>query len=82
MRPKIERLFDNTVTAYGKYSVLVTEYLTHPIHMHLSQNQKTSSKIFSAFPKFKLNFQHIKKERNTLMASAFLKLRTSKNVVT
>ena len=48
---KILRLFVNTFTAYDKYSVLKREYLTHPIHMQLSQKQKKISDIFSAFLK-------------------------------
>ena len=40
------RLFLNTFTAYDKYSVLNTEYLTHPIHIQLSQKQKNVFSIF------------------------------------
>ena len=43
---KILRLFVNTFSAYGKSSVLIREYLTHPIHMQLSQKQKSVSRFF------------------------------------
>ena len=65
---KMLSLFVNTFTAYDKYSVLNREYLTHPIHMQLSQKQKKISQFFSAFLKCRVNFEHIKKEKNTLMA--------------
>ena len=57
------RLFVNTFTAYENYYVLNTEYLMHPIHMILSQKQKTFSEFFSRFLKSRLNFEHIKKKR-------------------
>ena len=58
---KILRLFVNTFTAYGKYFVLNREYLTHPIHMQLSQKEKTLSEFFSEFLKSRFNFEHIEK---------------------
>ena len=36
----------NTFTDCDKCSVLNGEYLTHPIHMQLSQKQKTFSEFF------------------------------------
>ena len=39
-------MFVNTFTAYDNYSVLNTEYLTHPTHMQLSQKKKYFSEIF------------------------------------
>ena len=62
---KILRLFFNTFNAYDKYSVLNREYLTHPIHMQLSQQQKTFSGIFHEFFKSRLNFQDIQKKDDT-----------------
>ena len=62
---KILRLFFNTFNAYDKYSVLNREYLTHPIHMQLSQKQKTFSGIFDEFFKSRLNFQDIQKKDDT-----------------
>ena len=59
---KILGLFVNTFAAYDKYSVLKREYLTHPIHMELSQKQKTLSEIFPEFFKSRLNFEHIKRK--------------------
>ena len=53
---KTFRLFLNTFTAYDKNSVLDREYLKHPMHMQLSQKQKTFSELFSASLKSRLNF--------------------------
>ena len=53
------------MTAYDKSSVLNREYLTQPIHMQLSQKQKTFSDFFSAFLKFRLNFEQIPKQDDT-----------------
>ena len=77
---KILRLFVNTFTAYDKSSILNREYLTHPIHMQLSQKQETFSDFFSAFLKSRLNFEEIQKKM-TLIAHVFPKLRTCENVV-
>ena len=62
---KILRLFVNTFTAYDKYCVLNREYLTQPIHMQLSQKQKTFSQFFSAFLKSRLNLEHIQEKDDT-----------------
>ena len=43
---QILRLFFNTFAAYGKSSVLNRKYLTHPIHLQLSEKQKTLSSFF------------------------------------
>ena len=62
---KILRLFVNTFTAYDKYSVLNREYITHPIHMQISQKQRTFSQLFFASFKSRLNFEHIEKKDDT-----------------
>ena len=62
---KILRPFVNTFTAHHKYSVLNKQYLLHPIHMQLTQKQKTFSQFFSAFLKSRLNFEHIQKKDDT-----------------
>ena len=59
---KILGLFVNTFTAYDKSSVLNKEYLTHPIHIQLSEKQKTFSEFFSTFFKSTFNFEHIQKK--------------------
>ena len=46
---KILRLFADTLTAYDKYYVLNTEYLTRAIPMQLSQEEKILSEISCAF---------------------------------
>ena len=59
---KISRLFPNTVSADGKYSLFNKDNLTQPIQIELSRKQKTFSKYFSAFLKFNLKFEHIKEK--------------------
>ena len=54
---KISRLFPNTLSADGKYSLLNRDNLTQPIQMQLSQKQKTFSEFFCAFLKSSLNFE-------------------------
>ena len=59
---KISRLFPNTLSAHGKYSLLNRDNLTQPIQMQLSRKQKTFSDFFSAFFKSSLNFEHFLKK--------------------
>ena len=59
---KISRLFPNTLSADGKYSLLNRDNLTQPIHMQLSPKQKTFSEFFAAFLKSGLNFEHSQKK--------------------
>ena len=56
------RLFPNTLSADGKYSLLNRDNLTQPIQMQLSRKQKTFSEFFSAFLKSSLNFEHFQKK--------------------
>ena len=58
------RLFPNTLSADGKYSLLNRDNLTQPIQMQLSRKQKTFSVFFSAFLKSNLNFEHIQKKKD------------------
>ena len=55
---KISRLFPNTLSADGKYSLLNRDNLTQPIQMEVSPKQKTFSQFFSAFLKSSLHFEH------------------------
>ena len=55
---KISRLFINTLSADGKYSLLNRDNLTQPIQMQLSRKEKTFSEFFAAFLKSSLNFEH------------------------
>ena len=80
MKCKTLRPFVNRFTAYGKYSVVNTQYLQHRIHMQLSQKRKTFSEFFSGFLKCRSNFEHIKKKM-TLIANVIVKLKTPKNAV-
>ena len=59
---KISRLFPNSVSAYGKYSLLIRGNLSQRIYMQLSRKQKTFSQFFSEFLKSSLNFQHLMKK--------------------
>ena len=60
---KISRLFINTLSADGKYSLFNRDNLTQPSQMQLSRKQKTFSQFFSAFFKSRLNFEHFLKKR-------------------
>ena len=59
---KISKLFPNTLTADGKYSLLNWDNLMQPIPMQLSQKQETSSQFFGGFLKYSLNFEHLQKK--------------------
>ena len=59
---KISRLFPNTLSADGKYSLLKRDNLTEPIQMQVSRKQKTFSEFFAAFLKSILNFEHFQKK--------------------
>ena len=61
---KISRLFPNTLSTDGKYSLLNRDNLTQPIQMQLSRKQKTFSEFFSAFLKSSLNFEHFEKRND------------------
>ena len=60
---KISRLFPNTLSADGKYSLLNRDNLTQPIQMQLSRKQKTFSQFFPTFLKSSLKFEHFQKKR-------------------
>ena len=60
---KISRLFINTVSADGEYSLVNRDNLTQPILMEVSRKQKTFSQYFSAFLKSSLTFEHFQKKR-------------------
>ena len=63
---KASRLFPNTLSADGIYSLLNRDNLTQPIQMQVSQKQKTYSGFFCAFLKFSLNFEHFQKKDDSL----------------
>ena len=63
---KISRLFPNTLSADGKYSLLNRDNLTQPIQMQLSGKQKTFSQFFSAFLKSSLGFEDFQKKGDSL----------------
>ena len=59
---RILRLFVNILTGDDKYSLLNRDNLTQPIQILLSQKQNTFYQFFSAFLKYKLNFEHFAKK--------------------
>ena len=59
---KISRLFPNTLSGNGKYSLFNRDNLTQPIQMQISRKQKTFSDLFSAFLTCSLNFEHFFKK--------------------
>ena len=77
---KILRLFVNTFTENYKYFLLYRDNLTKPIHILLSQKQKTFSSFLSAFLKSNLNFEHFEKKM-ALIADVFPKLPSPKKVI-
>ena len=62
---KILRLFVNTSTPNGKYSILSRDKLTQPIQILLSKKQRTFLKLFSQFPKSTLNFKYFREKDKT-----------------
>ena len=58
---KILGLLVNTLAAHEKY-LTHRDNLTIPIEMQLSQKQKLFSKLFAAFLKSSLNFEHFEKK--------------------
>ena len=77
---KILRLFSNTFSADGKYSLLDTDILSQPIQMQLSPKRKSLSSFSCEFLKSSLNFEFLEKKM-TLIADVFPKLRTKKKVL-
>ena len=55
---KISKLFPNTLSADGKYSVLDRDNLTQGIQRLLSRKEKTFSEFFTSFLKSSLNLEH------------------------
>ena len=74
---KILRLYVNTLSVDDKHSLYNRDNLTQPIHMQLSQKQKTFSGIFFPFLKSILTIKRFQKKMN-LIAHEFRKLRTPK----
>ena len=59
---KILGQFLNTLTDYGKYSLLYRDNLTQEIKILLSKKPKTFSQFFCAFLTSTLNFEHFQKK--------------------
>ena len=72
--------FLNTLTTGDNYSLVTRDNWMQTIQMSLSQKQKVSSELFSAFSESALNFEHFQKKM-TLIAYVFPKLPTNKDVL-
>ena len=59
---KFLRLLVKTLPADDKHYLLNRDNLAQPIHMQLSQKQKTFSELFFAFLKSKFNFKQFPKK--------------------
>ena len=59
---KISRLFPNSLSAYGKYSLFNRGNITQQVQMQVSEKQKTFPRFFAAFLKYRLNFEHFLKK--------------------
>ena len=70
----------NTLPAGEEYPVLNRDNLTIPIHMQLSQKQKTFFQFFSAFLKSRSNFEHFDK-KDDLHRFCNFEITDSENVV-
>ena len=81
MTCKVLRLFVNTATVDGKYSLLSRDNLLQSIQMDLPQEQKTFSELFCAFFISASNFEPFQKKKMTLRADVSPKYRTPKAVV-
>ena len=77
---KILGLFVNTLSEDDNYCLLYRDNLTQPIHIPLSQKQKTFSEFSSPFLKSTLNFEHFQKKIN-LITDVFPKLPSAKKVI-
>ena len=62
---KISKLFPNTLSADGKYSLLNWDNLMQAIPMQLSQKQETCSQFSCRFLKSTLNFEHFQKKHDS-----------------
>ena len=60
---KISRLFINTLSADGKYSLFNRDNLTQPNQMQLSRKEKPFSDFFSVVLTSSLKFEHFQKKR-------------------
>ena len=78
---EILRLFVNALTADDKYSGSFIQTLPQQFQTPLSQNQKTFSRFFIAFPKCAWNLEHFQKnnEYPSLIISEIIE---AKNVAT
>ena len=62
---KITKLFPNTLSDHGKYSLLDRDTLTQRIQMLSSPKQKLFSEFFSSFFKSSLNLEHLQRKDDT-----------------
>ena len=70
------KLFPDTLSADGKYSLLARDNLTQRIQMLLYRKQKTFFQFFSSFFKSSLNLEHFQKKDDP-HSSCISEIRTS-----
>ena len=80
MMSKILRLFVKTLTVNEKHYLLNRDNLTPPIHIQLSQKQKTFSKFYFVFLKSLLNFKLLPKKM-IVVADVFPEIPAPRNMV-
>ena len=73
-------MFVNILTPDDKSFLLNRDNLRQRIQMQLSQKQKTFSEFVSAIWRIRLIFEHFQRKM-TIIADAFTKLQTPKNMV-
>ena len=59
---KISKLFPNTLSADGQYSLLDRDNLTKQVQIQLSQKKQIFSSFFSSFFKSSLNLKHFQRK--------------------
>ena len=81
VKTKILGLFVNILTANDKYSPLNKGKYWQPIQMQLYKKKKTFSEFFAWIMESRPNLKKKFEKKITLIADAFLKLKTVKDVV-
>ena len=74
-------LLVNTSAADEKYPVLNRDNLTIPIHMELSQKEKTFSEVLDSFLNSLLNVKHFEKKKNDAHSFYISEFTDSENVI-
>ena len=78
---QILRLFLNRLTVDDKHYLFNRDNLAQPIHMGLSEKQKTFSPFFFCIFKIYIKSSTFAKKRMTLIGHVFLEIPAQKNMV-